>query len=213
MIKCLSYRNWETLDRDVFCPDCSLKLLDQRWLRFRQKLVLRHRDPNPEDVLLDIEAYNPTGVACPCCGFAFSCRASLLQHVRKRAVYREGLEWMWQQHSNGVTSTFPICAMSGKAKSKRKRARIPHMWRELLVRRLTQQALAQAKLFRARSAERAISPARTLPPEALGPKGCFRPSWRLASEAERVAPQSGAAARHAPRRFLRRTETFLRIRL
>ena len=148
LARCLSFRNWETLDRDVFCPDCSSKFLDQRWLRFHQKRVHTHRDPNPEDALLDIEAYNPTGVTCPCCGFSFSCRVSLLQHVRKRAVCREGLKWMWQQHSNGVTPTFPICALSGKAKSKRERARIPNMWRELLVRRLTKELLAQAQFFR-----------------------------------------------------------------
>ena len=148
LARCLSFRNWETLDRDVFCPDCSSKFLDQRWLRFHQKRVHTHRDPNPEDALLDIEAYNPTGVTCPCCGFSFSCRVSLLQHVRKRAVCREGLKWMWQQHSNGVTPTFPTCALSGKAKSKRERARIPNMWRELLVRRLTKELLAQAQFFR-----------------------------------------------------------------
>ena len=55
LARCLSFRNWETLDRDVFCPDCSSKFLDQRWLRFHQKRVHTHRDPNPEDALLDIK--------------------------------------------------------------------------------------------------------------------------------------------------------------
>ena len=146
LARCLVYENWDGLDRDVFCPDCSARFLDQRWLRFHIKRV--HRDPNPEDALLDLEIYNPTGATCPCCGYNFSGRVSLLQHVRKRAICREGLKWMWEQHSNGTPPTFPICGMSGKAKSKRERARVPNRWRSLLLQRLSKEVLAKAMLFR-----------------------------------------------------------------
>ena len=111
---------------------------------------------------------------------------------------------MWQQHSNSVTPTFPTCALSGKANSKRERARIADMWRELLVRRSQKKCWHRPSFLEMSSAERAINPARMLQPEALGPRGCFGPSWHLASEAARVAPQSGSNTRAAPVRGGRR---------
>ena len=81
---CLSFRNREILDRDVFCPDCSARFLDDRWLQFQQKRV--HHDPlqTPEDALLDVPEYNLNGIIYPCCRFCFSCcQVVLIHHISK----------------------------------------------------------------------------------------------------------------------------------
>ena len=111
----------------MFCPDCSARFLDDRWLRFHQKRV--HHDPlqTPEDALLDVPEYNPNGNTCPCCRFCFSCSVALIHHVRKRKVCQEGLRWMWQAYRLGHWPAFPICDLAGKAKSKVAAVEIPQM--------------------------------------------------------------------------------------
>ena len=143
--KCLSFQNWETLDRDVFCPDCPARFLDDRWLQFHQKRV--HHDPlqTPEDALLDIHEYNPNGITCPCCRFSFSCRVALIHHVRQRKICREGLRWMWQAHRLGLQPTFPICDLAGKAKSRLAAAEIPNKWRSLSISKMVREILIEAR--------------------------------------------------------------------
>lgn len=143
--RCLSFRNWETLDRDVFCPDCSARFLDDRWLRFHQKRV--HHDPlqTPEDALLDVPEYNPNGMTCPCCRFSFSCRVALIHHVRKRKVCQEGLRWMWQEYRLGHRPIFPICDLAGKAKSRVAAAEIPNRWRSFSISRMVREVLIEAR--------------------------------------------------------------------
>ena len=66
----------------MFCPDCSSKFLDQRWLRFHQKRVHTHRDPNPEDALLDTKRITRRVSLVTVVGFPVY-TVSLLQHVDK----------------------------------------------------------------------------------------------------------------------------------
>ena len=138
----------ESLDRDVQCPLCNAKFLDERWLRFHKKVVHQSEDCTPEHCLLNDVALNPSGLTCPCCHSKFSGRKSLLQHARTYMPCAHALKWLWEQRQQGYDPPVPLVPMPGRARALLRRKEIPNKWRNFMISVQCNHVLAAARKAR-----------------------------------------------------------------